>query len=75
MTVIAGVLHTDLPYSYLTRTRRVSGMSIPGIDEISRTKLRGVLALLKTVGCLVCSKESHEDSFTTMGVSRQCFMT
>lgn len=41
---------------------------MPGLETVSRTKLRGVLALLKTIGIFVCSKESKE-ALTTMAVS------
>jgi hypothetical protein len=42
---------------------------MPGLDTVSRTKLRGVLALLKTIGVFKCSKENDE-ALTTMAVSK-----
>lgn len=42
--------------------------TMPGLDTVSRTKLRGVLALLKTIGVFKCSKENDE-ALTTMAVS------
>jgi hypothetical protein len=49
--------------------------TFPELAPISRTKLRGVLALLKTVGVFICSKEGDE-SLTTMALREDldCFV-
>lgn len=49
--------HREITYRLYYRLLWYS-ITIEYLGEISRTKLRGVLAFLKTVGCFVCSKES-----------------